>query len=123
MSRAVSLGGEIVGVVGVSGQLVRDTFYDLNPRRSETRNLFRIVGEQLDAVLPQQMKHARGHPEIARVDRKAQPQIGIHRVKPLILQLVGAQFVDEADATPFLPQIEQNSPAFFSNQREGGVEL
>ncbi len=66
----------------------------------------------------------RGDAEIACVDREAEAQIGVDRVEPPILQRIGAQLVDQADAAPFLAQIEQYAPCRFpAISCERGVEL
>jgi hypothetical protein len=102
---------------------VRYPFNHGHARRFEPRNLVRIIGEQPDPVLPEQRKHPRGNPEITRIDRKAQPCVGIDRIKALILERIGAQLVDQADPAPFLPQIEQDPPAALGNQSQRGVKL
>ena len=48
---------------------------------------------------------------IALVVGKAQPAVGVDRVEPAILQRIGAQLVGEADAAPFLAQVEQHAAA------------
>ena len=53
----------------------------------------------------------RGYAKIACIDSETQPDIGINRIKALILQGIGAQFVDQANAPPFLPQVEEDTPA------------
>src|SRR3546814_16686044 len=59
----------------------------------------------------EQVEHPRRHGEIARLAGQAETLVGLHRVKPLILQAVGAQFVDQADPAPFLPEVKQHAPA------------
>ena len=48
---------------------------------------------------------------VALVVGKAEAAVGVDRVEPAILQLIGAQLVGEADAAPFLAQVEQHAAA------------
>ena len=61
------------------------------------------------AVDPERAKHRRGMRIIALVVGEAEPAVGVDRVEPAILQRIGAQLVGEADAPPFLAQVEQDS--------------
>ena len=48
----------------------------------------------------------RRHREIALVILEAEPEVGVDGVEALVLQRIGAQLVDQADAAPLLAQIE-----------------
>ena len=52
---------------------------------------------------------------VARVGLVAQGQVGFDRVEPLILQLVGLDLFDQADAAAFLRQIDQHAGAFLAD--------
>ena len=81
---------------------MRNAFGDRNPGSLQPRDLGGIVGEQPDAVLPEQPQHRRRDPEIARIDRKAEPEIGLDRVITLILQRIGPQLqraIEEIEAS------------------------
>ncbi len=49
--------------------------------------------------------------------------VRVDRVETLVLQLIGAQLVDEADAASFLAQVEQHAPWRVGHFVERGVEL
>ncbi len=110
MAGPVPLGCKIAFIVRIGRQLVGHALDNRDPRLFQARYLFGIVGQQADAVLTQQLKHARRNPEVARIDSKTEAEIGIDGIKALILQLISPQLVDEADPTTFLPQIEQDAP-------------
>ena len=111
----------------VGGQGVGHPLHHLHAHAFERINLGRIVGHQANRLYAQQVEHPRRHGEIARFIGQAQPGVGIHRIKALILQLIGAQLVDEADAAPFLAQIEQHAPAarvgLLRHRGQRGVQL
>ena len=48
---------------------------------------------------------------VALVGLEAQPLVGLDGVEALVLQRVGAQLVGEADAAPFLVQVQQHAAA------------
>ncbi|PAV72979.1 hypothetical protein WR25_16636 [Diploscapter pachys] len=81
----VPLRRQIACIMGIGRQRMRDAFDHRHARRFQSRDLGRIVGQQPHGALPQQRQHPRRHAEIARVDRKAQPRVGIDRIEPLIL--------------------------------------
>ena len=82
--------------------VMRDAFGDRDTFGLEPRDLGRIVGQQSDAVDPQRAEHRRGHAIVALVVGEAEPAVGVDRIEPAVLQLVGAKLVGEADAAAFL---------------------
>jgi hypothetical protein len=49
--------------------------------------------------------------------------IRFYRVEPLVLQLVGLDFLDDADAPAFLRQIDEHARALAADHVEGHVKL
>ena len=49
--------------------------------------------------------------------------VGFDRVQPLILELVGADLVRQADAAPLLIEIQQDTPPLGSDASKRGIEL
>ncbi|MNY43878.1 hypothetical protein D3C86_1788620 [compost metagenome] len=49
--------------------------------------------------------------------------IGFNRIVALILQRVGADFIQQTDITAFLAVIEQYASTFFSDMRKRRFEL
>jgi len=61
--------------------MMRYALDDFDPRCGKSRNFVGIVGEQPDARLAEQREHLRGGAKVARINRKAEPEIGIDSVK------------------------------------------
>ena len=93
------------------------------PCRLERGDLARIVGQQPDPALAERLQHPRGDGKVALVVGEAEPEIGVDRVEALILQRIGPELVDQADAAPFLPQIEEDAPARGGDRGQRGVQL
>ena len=69
-----------------------------------------IVGQQLDLGIAEIEQDVRGEVVVARLDRGADGDVGIDRVVALILQGVGPDLVDEADAAALLVgQVDENT--------------
>ena len=60
---------------------------------------------------------------VADVGGEAELRVRFDRVVPLLLQLVGFELVDQADAAPFLQQIEQHAALLGGDELEGALEL
>ena len=65
----------------------------------------------------------RGDRIIAFVIAEAEREIRFDSIQPLVLQTIGADFVDQANAAAFLPQIKHHAFFHFSNFSERGFEL
>ena len=106
---------------------MRDTLRYVHACLFQRCNLARIIGHQPDFIHAQQRQHAGSRAKIARFVGQAQPLVRIHCVKSLILQPIGAQLVDQANAAPFLPHIEQHAPAacpgFICHRLQGSIKL
>ena len=59
------------------------------------------------AFSPKYCRIAPGSCVVAQVAIEAQPLVGFHRVGALILQLIGAQLVEQPDAAAFLMFVDQ----------------
>ena len=60
---------------------------------------------------------------VALVGLEAEPLVGLDGVEPLVLQLVGADLVGQADAAPFLVQVQQHAAALLGDPLHRRVEL
>src|SRR5207244_8181809 len=74
------------------------------------------VGQQADSAETELAEHFRCRQVNPLIGVKAQLLVGVERVETSILQPVGSQLVDEADAAPFLREVEQQ-PATCSRDR------
>src|ERR1700730_16322331 len=75
----------------------------------ELANFFWIVGEQADFLGAKLLENLRRKIIVACVDSEAQFLIAFDCIHAAILQFVGAELVHQADAAPFLWEIEQDS--------------
>ena len=62
-------------------------------------------------------------PVVAQVGRQAELDVGLDRVEAVLLELVGAQLVEQADPAPLLGEVEQHALALALDLRQRGGEL
>ena len=60
---------------------------------------------------------------VARVGAVAQGEVGLDGVEPLVLEVVGPDLLDQADAPPLLRQVDQGADPLVADHRQGHVEL
>ena len=60
---------------------------------------------------------------VALVGPEAELLVRLDRVVALLLELVGPQLVEQADAAPLLEQVEQHAPALLGDRLDRAVEL
>ena len=73
---------------------------------------------------PSSRQNLDAHAVVALIGLEAEALVGLDRVEPFVLQLVGADLVGEADAAAFLVEIEQDAAALPRRSiRIAGVEL
>src|SRR4051812_41652837 len=88
-----------IGAIMLAGRgLQRHPLDYAHPRRLQPLYLAGIVGEQPDVLLAEPAEHGGGNGEVALVVAEAEAQVRIDRVEALVLERIGAQLVDEADA-------------------------
>ena len=110
MPRAIPLGRQIMGIVRVRRDFQRQAFRNSDPLGLQSCNLFGIIRKQSYRRHAQKLEHLCRHRKVAGINGKAQPDIRIDSAKSVVLQGIGAQLVDEANAAAFLPQVEQYAP-------------
>ena len=69
------------------------------------------------------LEHRHAQVVAAQVGTEAEMLVGLDRVVTLILQVVGADLVEQADAAAFLAQVEQHATAFVGNALERFLQL
>ena len=119
VAAAVALGGEIGAVVDAFARpsAARCSTTSI-PSASSAADLPRDCWSAAGSASARQLRqHPRRDREVALVVLEAEPEIGVDRVEALVLQRIGAQLVDQADAAPLLPQIEQDAPAGRGDRR------
>ena len=60
---------------------------------------------------------------VAQVDRQAELEVGVDGVHALVLQVVGLELVQQADAAALLGQVEQHAGALALDHRQRRLEL
>ena len=80
-----------------------------------------IIGHQTNYVEAQLPKDLRGGPIQPLVGREPQPVIGVDRIETFILQLVGAQLVDQPDPSAFLRQVKENAATLVGDSGDGAT--
>ena len=120
---AQSLGIQIAFVVFVAPVFQRASFHDFNAVVGQGVDFGRIVGHEYDLDNSQGFHDFRTDAVMPGVGWKAQLKIGIHGVQAVILQIVGFDFVEKADAAAFLAHIQQYAASFLCNGGHGCGQL
>ena len=102
------LGLKVTPVVVVGRERVRDAIDDVDAEPCQAVDFVRVVGEQADPGEPQVAQHFRRGLKNPLVVFEPKPPIGFHRVVALVLQRIGAQFVDQSDPAALLGEVEQH---------------
>ena len=123
MAEALRLGGEVAVVDAVRRECMRHALHDLDAAGCQRGDLVRVVGQQPDSLDAEGAQHGGGDVEIPLVGLPAQRPVGVHRVQPAILQRIGAQLVDQADAPPFLAEIQHRAGALGGHAGDGALQL
>ena len=86
-------------------------------------DLARVVGHQTQGLDAHVLKHRQADCVITLIGRKAQTFVGLNGVSAAVLQLVGADLVQQANAAAFLTQVQQHAAAFAGDGLQGRFEL
>ena len=105
------LGIHVELILLVGGNLYRLATDNFQAEAVDAAYLLRIVGHQTQLMDAKVGKDAGTRAVFAQVGGKAKGYVGFYGVHTLILQVVGAELVDESDATAFLTKVEEHSPA------------
>ena len=89
----------------------------------EAGDLLGIVGHQPHRLESQAAQHLRRRQIDPLIGVEAQLEIGLQRIGAAVLQAIGPELVDEADAAALLGQIEQQPAALARNLGDGALEL
>jgi len=101
----------------------RDPLGDMNAGALQRLDLIGIIGQKPHASYVEVAQDLGRHLVIPQVGRKTQPFVGLHGVCAAILKLVGAELIEQTDATAFLVLVNQQSPALFGDQIQRQLEL
>ncbi len=86
-------------------------------------DLARVVGHQLESADAEMLQHRHTDIVAAHVSPETEALIGFDGIGAAILQLIGANLVEQTDAAAFLTQIEQHAAAFGGNALERFLQL
>ncbi len=109
--------------MGIAPLLQGNTLGHRNAKTLHRLHLARVVGHQAQGLDLEQLEHVGTDGVITHVGGKAQGHVGLDGIGPLILQMIGPDLVEQADATPFLTHIQQNAAARLGDILEGGLQL
>src|SRR5204863_3884706 len=102
VAHLVPFGAEIPGGVLRRGDFEREPFGNRQSVTLEPDQLARVVGQEPHRSDPEVLQDLDADAVVALIRLEAEPLVGFDGVEPLLLQLVGANLVGEADAAPFL---------------------
>ena len=103
-----ALGLEVGGVVLTGIHHQGHPPLNLESIAAQSGNFAGIVGDQLQPLHAEIAQDLGANSVVAEVRCKAQPFVGLHGVQARVLQGIGLELVDQADATPFLAQIHHH---------------
>lgn len=117
------LGGEVVLIVWVKAGGQRHPLGNGHARLGQGIDLARVVGHQSQAVDAHMLEHRYAEVVAAHVGSETKALVSFYGVGALVLQMVGANFVEQTDTAPFLAQVEQNAATLFGDALEGFLQL
>ncbi len=85
--------------------------------------LLGIVGQETHLGKSKILEDLQADAVVTRVGAEPERGVGLDRVEPLILQAIGADLLDQADASPFLRQIDQRPCPFGADHLQGHMQL
>ena len=125
MPHFVAFDGHVAGVVFVdrrdNGDLIDD--FQIESAVDEGVGFFGVVREQPNAGEAQVLKQLNPDAVIAGVGFVAEGDVCFDRIEAFVLQLVGFDLFNDANAPAFLRQVNQDPAAFAANHVEGHVQL
>ena len=116
-------GVEVSLVVVVRRKGVGHPFHDVDAEPHEARDFFGIVCQETNAGKAKMAEHLGCGLENAFVILESQSPVRLHGVIALILQRVGAQFVDQTNAAAFLGEIKQHACACLMHETDRAAQL
>ena len=105
------------------GHLNRHAIGDFKAKLRKLIDLVRVIGQKTHGLHTQIAQDLRADEVLTLISLEAQCKICLKRIHALILQLVSAKLVYQADATTFLAHIQNHAAALFVNRAHSGSEL
>ncbi len=124
VSQAIPLGPQVTDVLLIRDGVERDTADDLQSVPFEAASLGRIVGHEPHGGDPQVNEYLGPDTVLAAVYREAQLDVGVDRVEPAVLQLVGLELVGYTDSPALVTaQVHHDSEPLVGDVAQGALEL
>src|SRR5690606_14585755 len=101
----------------------RHELLDLDAALGQLPRLLGVVAQQAHAADAEVLEDPDSGPVVACVGGQAEREVGVERVEAVLLQAVGTQLVDEADATPLLTAQVDDHAALGLDRVESGLQL
>ena len=117
------LGGEVTAVRCIVPRDQGNTRLDDDPDLLQRRHLARIVRHEPQGICTQDFQNRLAYVVEPEIRREAQALVGLDRVGPPILQLIGANLVGQPDPPPFLTQVDQETATLRGDIPQGGFQL
>jgi hypothetical protein len=119
----IALGAQVLPVLRIGGHLDRHALEHRETVALEAGSLGGIVGHQPEIPEPEVHQNLRADAVVAEVGVESERLVGLDGVLALVLQLVGADLVVQADPAAFLAQVDDDAPAFLLDHRQREVQL
>jgi len=123
MAEPVAFGGKIFGGMRISWNISAYASHNFNSRRANGINLFRVIGHQLERAKIEEPKDFYRKRIIAQVHWVSKPKVGFNCVEPLILKLIGAEFLNQADTATFLMLVDKHSSTLLRDCAQSKMKL
>src|SRR6266540_798980 len=118
-----ALGLQVVAVLVVRRDLDRHLLDDRQAEALDARDLLRVVREDSNRREPEIGEDLVADPVFAHVGRETELEVGLDGVHPVLLELVGLQLVEKADAPALLRHVEEYAALLGADPRERLLEL
>jgi glycosyltransferase involved in cell wall biosynthesis len=123
VSKLGFLGAQVANVIGgrlgEQGHLV----HQFEPVARESVDLLWIVRVDPHPPDAQVVQDLGPDPVFTQVGLESKGLVGLDRVQPAVLELIGPELVGEADPTPRLPEIQEHRPLFAGELLQRLVQL
>ena len=123
VAELVLLGLQVAGVVLAGIHHQGHPIHHLQAIATEAGDLAGVVGDQAQAMHPQLAEDLGSHAVVAQIGREAEALVGLHRVKAAILQGIGLELVDQANAASLLAEIHHHALTGGLDHLEGRLQL
>lgn len=89
----------------------------------ESGNFFRVIGIEVDGADAQCADHSGGDVIISEVIVEAEVDVCVHGIEAMFLEVIGSDFIGDADAASFLAHVEDECVGELSEMFLSGFEL